>query len=203
MSEALVAIDAVAVLLPPAVVPPLTSLVAPVVAVTVEVPDTVGVPLTGQLMLAPAATVAGGAGEHVPTVTPAGKPETVQVAFSALAAAAPLLVHLTVPLYGVPTVAVVGRPLRSGVISEPVEPIVAVAVLLAGLPSFVAPVVPVTVVAPVVVGVPDTVQLIDAPGATLTGGVGEHDDVSPGGKPLTAQVAEVAVISGDAPFLQV
>ena len=42
---------AVAVLLPPAVVPPLLSLVAPVVTVTVTAPEVVGVPLTGQEMM--------------------------------------------------------------------------------------------------------------------------------------------------------
>ena len=98
MSEPDVAIGAVAVLLPPAVVPPLTSLVAPVVAVTVVVPVAVGVPLTGQLMLVPAATVAGGAGVHVPTVTPGGRPLTEHVALIALAVADALLVHLIVPL---------------------------------------------------------------------------------------------------------
>ena len=41
-------IVAVAWLLPPAVVPPLLSLVAPVVTVTVTAPEVVGVPLTGQ-----------------------------------------------------------------------------------------------------------------------------------------------------------
>lgn len=80
------------------VVPPLTSLVAPVVAVTVLEPGAVGVPETGQEMLAPAATVAGGVGVHAPTVTPGGKPETVQVALIALAEAETLLVHLSVPL---------------------------------------------------------------------------------------------------------
>ena len=98
MSEPLVAIDAVAVLLPPAVVPPLVSLLAPVVAVTVDGPDAVGVPLTGQLMLAPAATVAGGGGEQAPTVTPGGRPLTEHVALVALAVAAALFVHLIVPL---------------------------------------------------------------------------------------------------------
>ena len=79
-------------------VPPLVSLVAPVVTVTVELPTAVGVPLTGQLMLAPAATVAGGAGAHVPTVTPGGRPDTAHVALVALAVAAALFVHLIVPL---------------------------------------------------------------------------------------------------------
>ena len=89
---------AVAVLLPPLVVPPLESLVAPVVAVSVLAPTAVGVPLTGQEMLEPAATVAGGAGVHVPTVTPAGRPASEQVALVALAVAVALFVHFSVPL---------------------------------------------------------------------------------------------------------
>ena len=97
ISEPDVAIDWVAVLLPPDVVPPLVSLVAPVVTVAVVVPLAVGVPLTGQEMLEPAATVAGGAGVQVPTVTPGGRPETEHVADVALAVASELLVHLTVP----------------------------------------------------------------------------------------------------------
>lgn len=97
ISEAEVAIDAVAELLPPEPVPPLVSLVAPVVTVAVVEPGPVGVPVTGQLMLAPAAIVAGGIGEHVPTVTPGGKPDTAQEALVALAVAAALLVHLIVP----------------------------------------------------------------------------------------------------------
>ncbi len=48
MSDEVVVMLAVAVLLPPAVVPPLLSLVAPVVTVTVTAPEVVGVPVTGQ-----------------------------------------------------------------------------------------------------------------------------------------------------------
>jgi hypothetical protein len=98
MSEALTATDLVSWLLPPVVVPPLTSLVAPVVAVTVLEPGAVGMPETGQDMLVPAAMVAGGAGAHVPTVTPGGKPLTEHDALIALAEADALLVHLMVPL---------------------------------------------------------------------------------------------------------
>lgn len=98
MSEPTVAIAWLAVLLPPEVVPPLTSLTAPVVTVTDVVPAAVGVPLTGHEMLDPAATVAGGAGVQVPTVTPGGNPDTAQVADVALAVAVALLVHLMVPL---------------------------------------------------------------------------------------------------------
>jgi hypothetical protein len=97
ISEPLVAIAAVALLLPVEVVPPLTSFVAPVVAVSVDEPAAVGVPETGHEMLAPAATVAGGSGAHVPTVTPGGRPEMAQEALIALAVAAALLVHLSVP----------------------------------------------------------------------------------------------------------
>jgi hypothetical protein len=85
-------------LLPPPVVPPLVSFVAPVTTDTVAGPDAVGVPDTAHEMLAPAATVAGGVGVHVPTVTPGGRPEIAHVALPALAVAAALLVHLTVPL---------------------------------------------------------------------------------------------------------
>jgi len=79
-------------------VPPLVSLVAPVVTVTVDEPLAVGVPLTGQLMLAPAATVAGGTGVQAPTVTPAGSPLTEQVAAVALAVAVAEFVHRIVPV---------------------------------------------------------------------------------------------------------
>lgn len=86
-----------AVLLPPVPVPPLVSLVAPVEAVRVALPGAVGVPLTGQEMLAPIATVAGTVGVQVPIVTPAGRPDSEQVAATALAVAVALLVHLSVP----------------------------------------------------------------------------------------------------------
>jgi hypothetical protein len=98
ISEPETATGLVAVLLPPPVVPPKMSLSAPVEAVTVAEPGDVGMPLTAQLMLAPAATVVGGVGVQAPTVTPAGSPETAQVALVAAAAALALLVHLTVPL---------------------------------------------------------------------------------------------------------
>ena len=98
MSAPVVTIEADAALLPPDPVPPLTSLVAPVFAVTIAVPLTVGVPLTGQMMLCPAAKLAGGAGVHTPTVTPGGKPAIAHVALMALAVADGLLVHLIVPV---------------------------------------------------------------------------------------------------------
>ena len=98
MSEPTVAIALLAELLPPAVVPPLTSLTAPVVTETVDVPAAVGVPLTVHEMLEPAATSAGGVGVQVPTLTPGGKPLTAQLAFVAEAVALALLVHLMVPL---------------------------------------------------------------------------------------------------------
>ena len=97
MSDPTVATALVAVLLPPLPVPPLLSLVAPVVTDAVVVPDAVGVPETGQLMLVPAATVAGGSGVHAPTVTPGGKPVTAQVALAALAVEPAALVHRIVP----------------------------------------------------------------------------------------------------------
>ena len=98
MSEPTAVIDPVAVLLPPVVVPPFESLVAPVDTVTVVAPEAVGVPETEQEMLAPAEMVAGGAGVQVPTVTPGGKPEIKQDAAVALAVAVALLVHFTVPV---------------------------------------------------------------------------------------------------------
>lgn len=97
MSEPATAKAWVAVLLPPEPAPPFVSLVAPVVTETLAVPEAVGVPLTGQEMLKPAATAAGGSGLQVPTVTPAGNPEIAQEAAAALAVAVALLVHLTVP----------------------------------------------------------------------------------------------------------
>jgi hypothetical protein len=103
----------------------------------------------------------------------------------------------------VPTVAVAGRPDRSGVMSAPSTVRVAVAVLLAVLPSLVAPVVPDNVAAPIVVGVPETVQVMLAPGATDTGGAGTQVVVKPAGKPETAHVAAVAASTGAGPFAQV
>ena len=103
-----------------------------------------------------------------------------------------------------PTVAVAGRPVRSGTTSEPVVAIVVVAELLAGLPSLVAPVVPVRLEVATVVGVPETVQVMTALAARLAAGtVGEHEVVRPAGKPLTAQVALVAAIAGEAALVHV
>ena len=97
MSEPITVTAAVAGLLPPAVVPPLLSLLAPVVTVTVTAPEVVGVPLTGQEMVALAATVAGGTGVQAPTVTPAGRPVTEHVAAVARAVAVALLRQRMVP----------------------------------------------------------------------------------------------------------
>ena len=55
------------------------SLVAPVEPVTVDEPTAVGVPVTLQVMLAPAETVVGGVGVQV-VERPAGSPDTEQVA---------------------------------------------------------------------------------------------------------------------------
>lgn len=201
MSDALVATVAVAVLLPPVPVPPFVSFVAPVVAVTVVVPVAVGVPDTGQEMLAPIATVAGGVGVQVPTVTPGGRPVMLQLALIAAPVADALFVHSTVPAYGTPTVAVAGNPDRSGLMSEPFTLNDAVAVLFGRLRSFVAPVVPVSVTVPAVVGVPDTVHVIAAPGLTVVGGVGVQLDVRPAGSPVIAHVAAVAARNGEAAFV--
>jgi hypothetical protein len=97
ISEPVTAMAAVVVLLPPVVVPPLVSLVAPVVAVTVTEPVAVGVPATSQEMVLPAARVTGGVGVQAVTLTPGGRPVTLQVAAMALAVALALLVQVTVP----------------------------------------------------------------------------------------------------------
>ena len=98
MSEPDVTIDAVALLLPPAVAPPLVSLVAPVVTDALVEPEAVGVPLTAQLMEPPGKTVAGGVGEQLVTETPGGRPATAHDAAMALPVALALFVHNTVPL---------------------------------------------------------------------------------------------------------
>jgi hypothetical protein len=203
MSEPLTVTAAVAVLLPPPVAPPLVSLTAPVVTVTVGTPFVVGVPLTGHVIVPPGAILAGAVGAQTPTVTPGGRPLTLQVALSAVPVAVALFLHTIEPVYTVPTVAVVGRPVRSGTMSEPLAASVVVVVLLAVFGSFEAPVVPVTVDELVAVGVPETVHVIVAPGATETGGTGEHVVVRPAGKPVTPQLAAVAAMAGAAAFEQV
>lgn len=97
ISEAEVATSFVAVLLPPAVVPPLVSFVAPVVTDAVVVAGAVGVPDTEQEIDAPIATVAGVVGVQVPTVTPTGRPEIEHVAFAAVAVAEAEFVQRMVP----------------------------------------------------------------------------------------------------------
>ena len=87
--------------------------------------------------------------------------------------------------------------------SEPAVAMVVLAVLFEVLPSLVAPVVPLTGSLPGAVGVPETVQVILAPGATVAGGEGAHDAVTPGGRPETAQLAFVAAIIGAPPLVQV
>lgn len=85
------AIDAVAVLLPR-----LLSFVAPVVPLTELVPAVVGIPVTEHVIVAPAATVAGGVGAQE-VVKPAGSPATEQAAD--VAAVAPdEFVQVKVPL---------------------------------------------------------------------------------------------------------
>jgi hypothetical protein len=203
MSEPLTVTAAVAVLLPPPVAPPLVSFVAPVVTVTVGTPFVVGVPLTGHVIVPPGAMLAGAVGAQTPTVTPGGKPLTLHVALSAVPVALALFRHTIEPVYTVPTVAVVGSPVRSGTMSEPLVASTVVAVLLAVFGSFAAPVVPVTAEELGAVGVPETVHVIEAPGATDAGGTGEHVVVRPAGKPVMPQLAAVAAIAGAAAFEQV
>jgi hypothetical protein len=99
MSEATVTIALVAVLLPAMVRPPLVSLVPPVESDAVVVPGAVGTPETGHEIDAPGASEAtGSAGEHVPTVTPGGRPVMAQETFVAAAVAVPVFVHSAVPV---------------------------------------------------------------------------------------------------------
>jgi hypothetical protein len=205
MSEPDVTTDFVKVLLPPADVPPTVSLVAPVCTDTVDVAAAVGMPDTVHEMLAPMATVAGGDGTQLATVTPAGRPLIAQVAFVAGAVAVALLVQRTVPEYAVPTVAAAGNPVRFGVMSAPVTAILVVAVLLAAFGSLVAPVNPDTVEEPSAVGVPETVHVITplaAKGVTV-GTVGAQTVERPAGRPVTEHKALVAASAGDAALVQV
>jgi hypothetical protein len=203
ISEPLTVTGAAAVLLPPVVVPPFVSFVAPVVTVTVGVPFVVGVPLTGHVIVPPGAMLAGAVGVQVPTVTPGGNPVTLQVALSADPVAVGLFRQTIEPVYVEPTVAVAGSPERSGTMSEPLAASTVVAVLFAVFGSFDAPVVPVTVDVDGVVGVPVTEHVIVAAGATVVGGTGEHVAVRPAGKPVTPQAAAVAATAGAAAFEQV
>lgn len=96
ISEPVTAIDVVAELLPPVPVPPLLSLVPPVVPVTVTVPVAVGVPDTEQVIAADGAIFVGGVGEH-DVVRPAGSPATAHVAFVAVTEGAAAFVQVNVP----------------------------------------------------------------------------------------------------------
>ena len=97
----------------------------------------------------------------------------------------------------------VGSPDRSGIMSEAVVTSVVVAELLTGLPSLAAPVVPLRLAEPGAVGVPEMLHVMLAPAATDVGGTGTHVVVRPAGKPLMAQVADVAVSAGEAAFVHV
>jgi hypothetical protein len=90
---ATIAIVPVALLLPPLVVPPLPSFAAPVVNVSAEMPVTVGVPVTVQVMTSPAAIVAGVGGEQT-LMSPVGKPTMAQLALVAAAVAVFALVQV-------------------------------------------------------------------------------------------------------------
>jgi hypothetical protein len=202
-------------LLPPGVVPPLTSLAAPVVSVSGEVPTAVGVPVTVQVMAAPMASVAvvGTTGIQV-AVKPAGKPAMAQVVpiLAGAVAAGAVFVQVNVPLYGAPTIAVVGILTNDGTMSEPVVTMEAVALLLPPvvvlpLMSLMAPVVSVNGAVPTEVGVPVTVQVITPPIATVpaVGTVGLHETFKPAGSPAMAQVAPAvaAAVAAGAVLVQV
>jgi hypothetical protein len=100
ISEPVMAIELVAVLLPPAVVPPLTSFAAPVVNDSGAIPEAVGVPETVQVITAPMATVpaVGTVGKHT-VDKPVGSPAIAQVVkVLAAAVAVAELVQVNVPL---------------------------------------------------------------------------------------------------------
>ena len=95
-----------------------TSPVAPVLPLAVVLLGAGGVPLTVQVTVWPTGTALPAVQAvvdwpivHAPIVTPAGSPETVHDV-PATAAAVPLLVQVKLPLYGLPAVAVPGRPPR-------------------------------------------------------------------------------------------
>jgi hypothetical protein len=96
-----------------------------------------------------------------------------------------------------------GKPDKSGVMSEPLTASVVVPVSLVGLLSLPAPVEPFSVLVPVLTGVPETVQVILAPAATVAGGVGEQLVLRPAGRPLIAHEAFVADAVAVAELVQV
>ena len=80
--------------------PTVTSFVAPVAPATDAVPAPVGVPVTVHVMVAPEASEETGlGGVHVPSVSPAGRPDALHIAVLAAAVPAVLLfVQTTLPL---------------------------------------------------------------------------------------------------------
>ena len=75
------------------------SLLAPVVPFNVKLPVAVGVPVTGQEMVRPAASDATGvAGVQVPTLRPAGRPASEHVAAVAATAGAFAFVQVKLPV---------------------------------------------------------------------------------------------------------
>jgi hypothetical protein len=97
-------------------------------AVTVTVvgpPAVVGVPVIGQVIVAPTANAAGAGGLHGPCVRPAGSPVATHVVD--VVAVGPLFVQLMLPLYGEPTLpvaSVTGFACTSGLIpSLVVQPV--------------------------------------------------------------------------------
>jgi hypothetical protein len=127
LSASMIVIRLVVLLLPPVPVPPLLSLVAPVVPVTVTSSASVSVPpavpgiktVIGQLKVAPTGRLAAVPLEatHSPGVTVAPLlPVVVQVAL--VAAAGPALVHTMLPVTVAPGAAVVGKPVMTGLMSE-------------------------------------------------------------------------------------
>ena len=127
LSASMIEMIALVLLLPPVVVPPLLSLTAPVVPVTVTSIGVVSAPprvpgittVIGQVRVAPTGKLAAVPAEatQVPVVTVAPLlPVVVQVAVVALAG--PALVHTIVPVTLAPGAATAGRPESTGLMSE-------------------------------------------------------------------------------------
>ena len=139
---------------------------------------------------------------HAPGVSPTGRLLTEQVPGSALAV--PLFVQLKLPLYGTPTVPVVGRRARLMLSTGAAATTMGLcAVLFAALVSPVAPVLPAAMEVPELVGVPFTAQVTVWPcaigppaGQGAPAGLMEQAPwVTPDGKLPTAQLVPAVALA--------
>ena len=163
------------------------------VPTTVTVLQDVGVNRTVQVMDAPTASGLGAGIGKQATVAPGGNPATLQV--GSAAGLGPLLVQVTVPLTVVPAAAVAGKPVTVACMSACGSTVIGAGLTL--LPVFgsavVLPAVVVIVSGPVAGAGKVLLQVIVAPTAIgLGAGLGMHDCVAPGGRPLSTQVAAAA-----------